>query len=608
MQRWGVRGGPRSQLVVQQVSLMPSRSHPLSDFEHASKTCPQPYLFTMNAQTTSTWFALRNPAFCLLWCANVLSGTFVAAQDMAATWLMHDLGASAFQLSFMATAAAVPFFLFTLPAGAVADIVNRRAVIVSAVLWQAACSGFLAIGAWTGIINSISVLVCIFALGTGLAFAAPVMGAIIPDIVDSEELPSAITLGGVQMNLAGIVGPALAGVLLPWIGAPLLISINTSMFLLVAFAVLQWKPRQTDSTMLRENFTESFISALRYAHHSPGMKVVHFRNLLFSLVISIVPALLPVIALKEMHLSASQLGLVFTSVGVGSLAGAVFALPYLRQRTSPNAITSISMVIMVAVLLALSFTRQVPALMACAALAGVAWALAGSELWVAGQRLMPAWVRGRMNSFQIMLGQGGIAIGALIWGSGVANAGPGVTFTAAAVFALMVLVCGLRFSINFASEVRVEPAPLDPLLDFPTHPQDDDGPITVTAEYSIADENRQRFQILMQEVQAAFRRNGAFHCRLDECLERPGIFRLEFIVSSWAELLRQHMRFTVDETKAIDAVWDMHTGDSDPVVRHYLASQRAVRLYGYGMFGRTFSNTSNWPRPRPEAMGSSAKT
>ena len=164
------------------------------------------------------------------------------------------------------------------------------------------------------------------------------------------------------MNLAGIVGPALAGVLLPWIGAPLLISINALMFLLVAFAVLQWKPRQRDSTMLRENFIDSFISALRYAHHSPGMKVIHFRNLLFSLVISIVPALLPVIALKEMHLSASQLGLVFTPVGVGSLAGAVFALPYLRQRTSPNAITSISMVTMIAALLALFFTRQVPLL------------------------------------------------------------------------------------------------------------------------------------------------------------------------------------------------------------------------------------------------------
>jgi predicted MFS family arabinose efflux permease len=137
--------------------------------------------------------------------------------------------------------------------------------------------------------------------------------------------------------------------------------------------------------MLRENFTESFISSLRYARHSQHMKVILFRNLLFSLVISIVPALFPVIALKEMHLSASQLGLVFPCVGVGSLAGALFALPYLRARISPNAITSISMAILVVVLLAMSLTRQVPALMACAIIAGVAWALAGSSLggWTA---------------------------------------------------------------------------------------------------------------------------------------------------------------------------------------------------------------------------------
>ena len=78
---------------------------------------------------------------------------------------------------------------------------------------------------------------------------------------------------------------------------------------------------------LRENFTESFITSLRYARHSQQMKIILFRNFLFSLVISIVPALLPVIALKEMYLSAAQLGLVFTCVGVGSLVGAVFALP-----------------------------------------------------------------------------------------------------------------------------------------------------------------------------------------------------------------------------------------------------------------------------------------
>ena len=194
--------------------------------------------------STSTWFALKNPVFRRLWVASVLSGTFVSAQDIAATWLMHDLGASSFLLSLMTTAASAPFFLFTLPAGAVADIANRRTVIVTAVLWQAACSALLALGAWTGAIGPNLVLLCIFLLGLGVAFYAPVWGAIVPDIASKDELASAITLGGVQLNLSGIVGPALAGLLLPFLGVPLLISVNAMTFLIVAVAVWQWRPRQ----------------------------------------------------------------------------------------------------------------------------------------------------------------------------------------------------------------------------------------------------------------------------------------------------------------------------------------------------------------------------
>ena len=274
--------------------------------------------------TTSTWFALRNPVFRRLWLASALSGTFVSAQDMAATWLMHDLGGSSLALSLMATAASAPFFLFTLPAGAVADIANRRVVIVIAVLWQAACSALLALGAWTRVIDPNLVLVCIFMLGVGVAFYAPVWGAIVPDIASKDELASAITLGGVQLNLSGIVGPALAGLLLPLLGVSLLISLNAFAFLVVALAVLQWKPRQEESLVLRESFTESFISSLRYARHSHGIKMVLFRNVLFSLVISIIPALLPVIALKEMQLSACSAGACLYMSGGGVIGRSSF--------------------------------------------------------------------------------------------------------------------------------------------------------------------------------------------------------------------------------------------------------------------------------------------
>ena len=547
--------------------------------------------FAVSMRSTSTWFALRNPVYCRLWLASVLSGTVVSAQDVTATWLMQDLGASSLALSLMATAASAPFFLFTLPAGALADIVNRRIVIVSALLWQGACAALLALGAWARVVSPSSLLACIFALGIGLAFGAPVWGAIVPDVVSKEELPSAVTLGGVQINLSGIVGPSLGGFLLPVLGAPLLISANALAFLMVALVILPWRPRRTESTALSENFTESFITSLRYARNSKRMKTILFRNVLFALVISIVPALLPVIAFREMQLSASQLGLVFTCVAVGSLAGAVIGLPFLRRRISANAITSMAMAIVAVVLIALALIRQFPALMLCATFAGVAWALAGSEIWVAGQRVMPGWVRGRMNSLQIVLGQGSMAVGAIVWGTGVAHAGLDLTFAAAAVAALAGLALGYRFSINFATEASVDAAPLNHPHNFPFVPGRDDGPIRITIEYAIAGENRKEFRTLMQEVQATCRRNGAFQCHLDESLDQPGLFRLEYLVSTWAEHLRQNARMTVDETRVFHRAWDLHTADSKPIVRYYLSTQKSLQMPDFGFGGRTFSNT-----------------
>jgi hypothetical protein len=259
---------------------------------------------------------------------------------------------------------------------------------------------------------------------------------------------------------------------------------------------------------------------------------------------------------------------------------------------------------MVVVLIAMSITRRVPALMASTIFAGVAWALAGSELWVAGQRVMPGWVRGRMNAFLIMLGQGGMALGAILWATGVANVGLDLTFAGAAAVALVVLFLGHRYSLNFAAEAHVDEAPLEYAHALSVSPNRDDGPITITIDYRIAREDREQFRILMPEVQAALRRNGAFQCRLDESLDHGGMFRLEYHVSTWAEHLRLRMRMTVDETEVYKKAWNLNEGDSEPVVQHFLSTQKVMHLPGFGVSGRTFMNTSRMPKPRLVALAS----
>jgi MFS family permease len=431
-------------------------------------------------ESTSIWFALRNRVFRRIWLATVLSGIFVSAQEVTATWLMHNLGAS-YLLSLMATAASAPLFLFTLPAGVIADMLNRRTVILAAVIWQGACSALLALGAWTQVIGISSVLACIFAFGIGVAFNNTVWGASVPDVVSKDQLPSAITLGGAQLNIAGIAGPAVGGFLLSLLGAPLLISINVLAFLLLALAVSRWKPRPTHPSNSREGFRESFRSSFGYAKSSRRLQIILFRNVMFSLVISAIPALLPVIALHELKSTAAQLGLFFTCVAVGSLVGAIIVLPYLRQRTSPNAISSIAMGIATVVLLAMASVRNPAALMITVALAGVAWAMAASEFWLAGQRVMPSWVRGRLNAFIIMVGQGAIALGSILLGAGAAHVGLDLTLTAAAILGLVGLGIGYRFSIDSDSKDCVDAAPLNPLHRFPLFSQQDDGE---TLEYS----------------------------------------------------------------------------------------------------------------------------
>jgi MFS family permease len=181
---------------------------------------------TERRKNTSTWLALKNRVFVWFWIASLVSGCCVSAHDTAATWLMNSRSALPFLLSMMATSAPLPFFVFTLPAGANSDVVNRQNLFIGTYLWLTGAAGLLAVCTWLNLVHPYLILVTVFLLGIGFAFEAPVWASIVPDIVRKEELASAITLGGVQMNMGGIVGPAIGGFLLPIAGPAMLFSLN----------------------------------------------------------------------------------------------------------------------------------------------------------------------------------------------------------------------------------------------------------------------------------------------------------------------------------------------------------------------------------------------
>ena len=183
------------------------------------------------------------------------------------------------------------------------------------------------------------------------------------------------------------------------------------------------KRKEKQPRLPLENFFESIVGAIRYVRYAPGIQVVLARNVLFSLFISVIPALLPVIGLKEVLMSSADLGLLFTSMGIGSVFGAIVVIPRARARFTPNTLTIFASVLLAVVFLLMAIVRYTPLFMAVAGLAGISWTMAASELWVAGQRAMPPWARGRMNATHIMLSQGGMALGGLVWGGSAASLG-----------------------------------------------------------------------------------------------------------------------------------------------------------------------------------------
>jgi MFS family permease len=368
--------------------------------------------------------------------------------------MMNVATGSPFLISLMATVASLPFFLFTLPAGVLADKVNRKKFVCWINLWLAAIAAGLAVLGWLRLINPYTILASVFLVGVGFAFNAPAWTSIVPQVVSDSELPSAATLSGLQFNISGIIGPVLGGILVPLAGANFVFAVNAACFLLVVLAIRQWKQPTVPAKLPSESFFKSFGTVIHYVRYVPEIQVVLARNFLFALFISVIPALIPVVGLQVLHLNASQLGLLFTSMGAGSVFGAVFVISWLRARFSPDSVTLSANLLIVLAYVLMAFVRQAELFFVVAALAGVGWTLSASELWVAAQRAMPSWARGRMNATVIMISQGAMVFGGVIWSSAAALIGPVYTLLGASVLFLVSLLLAGRLSINVKTDLE----------------------------------------------------------------------------------------------------------------------------------------------------------
>ena len=305
------------------------------------------------------------------------------------------------------------------------------------------------------------------------------------------------------------------------------------------------------------------------------------RNVLFAFFISVLLALIPVIGLKELRLQPCSLGLLFASMAAGSVFSAIFVLPRAREKLSSNTLIVLGNLLVAVVYVLMALVRQRELFLVVAALAGVGWTLSASELWVAAQRTMPSWARGRMNATVIMISQGAIALGGIVWGFSSQAAGINVTLVVAAVAMAVSLVLAIPLSINFTTSLNFDPPPINcVMMPLVNNPQPRDGPVAITLEIEVDRMRGREFLRLRREVRLIHRRNGAFAWRLDEDLTRSNIYRIEMMVPSWNGYLLQRERLTNAEQETINKVWRLHVGEDVPQERYYLSVNRELDARG----------------------------
>ena len=496
--------------------------------------------------------------------------------DTAAVWTTSTLSSSPLLLSVMATASAAPIFLLSLPAGALADVEDRRRILLVAQSWMLAASTLLSAAAWLGWIAPWVLLTVAVALGLGVAFNTPAWSAIMPDLVTREEMPAAVTLGSLSLNISRALGPAIAGALIAASGPAICFSLNAGSFLFVLLVIKRWRPEEKPKPLRGERFIGAIGAACRYAAHAPAMQTVLARTFAFVICGVAVTSLLPIQATHRLHLPASQFGLLMGAFGCGAIAMAVVGLPRLRTRLAPDHLMRLATLALGAVLLAMIMANRITLLLPVTFFGGAAWIAGISNLNVASQIAMPPWARGRMNALYVTVMQGSIALGGLIWGQVTSSFGLSVALALAGGLLILTILLAVKFPLSLPFGLDLSAA--TPILShaFP-EPRPDDGPIVVRVEYLVSNDQTNEFLASLKPLRLHRLRDGALYWSITQDVSEPTQFMEEFTVESWAEHLRQHERMAISDVAIHDRVRTFHRGEGDPQVRHFIARDVRVR-------------------------------
>lgn len=516
----------------------------------------------------SPFAPLSVPVFRMLWLTWLAANTCMWMNDVATAWLMTTLTDSPALVALVQTASTLPVFLLGLPSGALADILDRRRYFMVTQFWVAAVAVVLCVAILWGGLNPYLLLALTFANGIGLAMRWPVFAAIVPELVNRQQLPAALALNGVAMNASRIIGPLVAGAIIASAGSAWVFVLNAVLSLVAGFTIMRWRRQPMPNPLGRERLTSAMRVGLQFVRESPPMRAVLWRISIFFLHATALLALLPLVARDLQGGGAGTFTLLLASMGAGAVSAAMF-LPRLRQMMSLDQLVARGTLLQALATAVIAIAPNVYVAVPAMLVGGAAWITTANSLTVAAQLALPNWVRARGMSIYQMSIMGATAVGAALWGQVAALSSVHMSLALAALTGVLVMALVQRLVSNRHGEEDLSASRAFQA------PRADSPPaaglrLVVSIEYFINPARAAEFRAVMQESRRARLRQGALSWELQHDIADPRRYVERVVDESWTEHLRRFDRVTASDVALRDRRFAFHVGDAPPVVSRYV--------------------------------------
>ncbi len=518
----------------------------------------------------SAFAPFRQRLFALIWLAALVANTGTWVRDVANGWLMTDLSPSPLMISLVQAAGSLPVFLLSLPAGALADIVDRRRLLIVIQVYLVTVSGALCLAAATGVMTAPLLLALTLAGGVGAALMGPPWQSIVPEIVPRPSLRAAVALNSMGINVSRAIGPALGGWILVMGGAAAAYAVDAASYLFVIAVLLIWKRTPAAAGLGPERFTPAMRTGLRYVLGSPDIQRVLVRSAAFFVFASAYWALLPLVVRRELAGDATLYGVLLGAIGVGAVTGAL-ALPRLTRGITPGATVAAGTLLTAAATATLALSASPVAAFVALFVAGAAWIAVMTTLNVTAQSVLPDWGRARGLAVYLTVFFGAMTLGSAVWGQVASLTDVPTALLAAAIGGAAAGLIAWRVALP-AGDASLTPARRWPE---PVVAPDltDRGPVMIQITYQVPRDQRRAFLEAITQLGRTRRRDGGFGWRVFEDSESPGSFVEVFYAPSWRDHMRQHRRVTNADAVLQDSAHAFHVGATPPVVKHFIAAR-----------------------------------